>query len=711
MDIKSKNFSHAVFTKLVVFILVIGCFAAAVTEFLKTGLSQGGNYEACWDTVFENDYFESRSFRNDCSQLVGTLADLIGELKSEEHILNGGTVSAEELKAVENRLYNEFEGDYREYNSALSNMENYQRFTERYADQIAQLTAQRKEELIKEDLRRYHSALQKLAGYPGVYYYASNGEDVFTNSPNSDKAFFKNYPAYLVWDKTESTGYPSQIQADRFNFSSISYVRARDGSFYIANDPSRLGALENAVYLAFTPEFLNPRLEEWQNNKAAATDSLRRLGVFGLGLLAALLYLLLVTGRKAFGDKEMHLNFVDTLYTDLNLGLCLALIALWVAAISIGVLEYRLNQAIWPITAGIGALGLVLVLSLARHFKNRTLLKHSLAFTVLHKVFGFLRQIYASGSLGWKVAVVVIGYPLIVAATFFMFPVTIGAAVWLAFKKVKEYQDIQAGLARVREGDLQHKIPVTGSGELAKLAEDINRMTEGLNKAVANELKSERLKTELITNVSHDIRTPLTSIITYVDLLKGEKDPDQAAKYLEVIDQKSQHLKILTDDLFEAAKASSGSIPVDLAQIDLISLITQGLGELNDKIQAQQLEFKLNSPPEKVYITADGKLFWRALENLFANIFKYALPGSRVYIEVEDLGESARLVLKNISAAELNIAAEVLLERFVRGDEARSSQGSGLGLSIAKSLIEMQKGRFELEIDGDLFKVIILMPK
>lgn len=710
MDTRSKKFSHAMFTKLVVFILVIVCFTGVITEILKAG-SQTGSFEAAWGTAFENDYFESHGFQNDCSQMAYALADLTGELKSEEHILNGGTVRPEELKAVENRLYTEFEGDNREYNPNLSRVENYQRFTERYADQIAQLTAQRKENFIKEDLRRYHSALQKLAKYPGVFYYASNGEDVFTNSPEADKTFFKNYPAYLVWDKTESTGYPSQIQADRFGFSSASYVRANDGSLFIADDPNRVAALETTIYLAFTPEFLNPRLEAWQNNKAAATGSMQRLGGFCLGLIVAMLYLLVVAGRKAFGDKEAHLNFVDTLYTDVNLVLCLALIALWTVPIGFGLTHYQLDQMIWPITAGIGALGLILVLSLVRHLKNGTFIKHSLTFKVLHKVFAFLRQVYESGSLGWKVAVVVIGYPLAVAATFFMFPITIGAAVWLAFKKVQEYQAIQAGMARVREGDLQHKITVAGSGELAKLADDINRMTEGLNKAVANELKSERLKTELITNVSHDIRTPLTSIITYVDLLKGEKDPDQAAKYLEVIDQKSQRLKTLTDDLFEAAKASSGSIPVSLAQIDLTSLLTQGLGELDDKIQAQRLEFKLNYPPEKVYIMADGKLFWRALENLFANIFKYALPGSRVYIEVEDLGESARLVLKNISAAELNVSEEALMERFVRGDEARSSQGSGLGLSIAKSLIEVQKGRFELEIDGDLFKVIILMPK
>lgn len=232
-----------------------------------------------------------------------------------------------------------------------------------------------------------------------------------------------------------------------------------------------------------------------------------------------------------------------------------------------------------------------------------------------------------------------------------------------------------------------------------------------MQKAVSSELKSERLKTELITNVSHDIRTPLTSIITYVDLLKKENDPSKIEQYIEVLDQKSKRLKVLTDDLFDAAKASSGNIPVQFERIDIISLITQGLGEVNDKIEDLDLAFKFSHPKDKVYIQADGKLLWRSIENVLSNIFKYTLKGSRVYIDIEDAGNEVLLTFKNISAYELNISADELMERFKRGDESRSSNGSGLGLSIAKSLIEIQKGKFMIQVDGDLFKSMIYLPK
>ena len=306
---------------------------------------------------------------------------------------------------------------------------------------------------------------------------------------------------------------------------------------------------------------------------------------------------------------------------------------------------------------------------------------------------------------------IVIGYPLAVALTFFMFPITIGAAAWLTLKKVKEFAAIKEGVQRVKEGDIHYTINVSGDGELARLAADINSITDGLNKAVASEIKSERLKSELITNVSHDIRTPLTSIITYVDLLKKEKDQTQAAEYIDIIDQKSQRLKILTEDLFEATKAANGNIPVNYEKIDLVSLITQGLGELDDKIQEHGLEFKISHLQEKIFVQADGKLLWRAIENLLLNIFKYALADSRVYIDIIDSGSGVQLVIKNISAYELNISSDELMERFTRGDESRSSQGSGLGLAIARSLIEIQKGSFNIEIDGDLFKAIIQLTK
>ena len=407
--------------------------------------------------------------------------------------------------------------------------------------------------------------------------------------------------------------------------------------------------------------------------------------------------------------KRVHLHFVDRLYTDINLVLCMGLITLWAALVDL-VFE-QINGMILLITPPIATLGLILVLSLIKHLKNRTFFKHSLIYRILYHIVVFIKNVYDSGNTGVKTVLLVIGYPLLVAATFFIFPITIGIAAWLAFKKVQSFRAIQEGVDKIKAGDLHHRIEVAGKGEFSKLASNINSISEGLEKAVEGELKSERLKTELITNVSHDIRTPLTSIITYVDLLKNERDPEKIDEYVEILDQKSQRLKVLTDDLFDAAKASSGSMPVHLEEIDIESLLTQGLGEVNDKIEASELEFKIRQPEDKVFIKADGKLLWRSIENLLSNIFKYAMQGSRVYIDIEDIGNEVLITFKNISAFELNITAEELMERFTRGDESRTSQGSGLGLSIAKSLIELQKGRFTIQIDGDLFKAMIYMPK
>ena len=264
----------------------------------------------------------------------------------------------------------------------------------------------------------------------------------------------------------------------------------------------------------------------------------------------------------------------------------------------------------------------------------------------------------------------------------------------------------------LKEGNLHHRIEVGGNGEFARLATNINSITDGLKKAVDSELKSERLKTELITNVSHDIRNPLTSIITYVDLLKNEKDPTKVGEYIEVLDQKAQRLKLLTDDLFEASKASSGNIPVSLEKIAIVSLITQGLGEVNDKIEANGFRYSRSIihkkrcmlQPMENYCGDQSRTYYR----ISLTIHLHSL---RVYIDIEDLGDEILISFKNISAYELNITADELMERFTRGDESRNSQGSGLGLSIAKSLIEIQKGKFNIHVDGDLFKAMIYLPK
>jgi Signal transduction histidine kinase len=371
----------------------------------------------------------------------------------------------------------------------------------------------------------------------------------------------------------------------------------------------------------------------------------------------------------------------------------------------------QIYAPIFPITTLIAALGLILVLSLVKHLKNKTFIKHTLIYSIFYKIVEFIREVYNNGSVAVKVVLIVIGYPIIIALTFFMFPITLAVAAWLVLKKVKEFNAIKEGVKLVQAGDIHYIINIPGDGDLARLASDINSITDGLNKAVANEVKSERLQSELITNVSHDIRTPLTSIITYVDLIKKEPDQTKVQEYIDIIDQKSQRLKILTDDLFEATKASSGNIPVAYEKIDIVSLITQGLGELDDRIQERRLDFKISNFNDKVYVKADGKLLWRAIENLLLNTFNYALKGSRVYIDILDNDTAVTLIIKNISAQELNISSHELMERFKRGDESRSSEGSGLGLSIAKSLIEIQKGSFSIDIDGDLFKAIVQLNK
>ena len=640
----------------------------------------------------EEDYLQSQSFVQESERLVGELTRLIGEYKNEEHILNGGSISEEEMRNIENNIYQEYLMYTSKYNPNLTEEENVQIFKEEYADQIKQA----KEQRIKEDLKDYHTLMQSIEKYDEPLFYGSDGTNVFTNTTMTDKEQFAKYPAYLVFGDYKSEIYPKQWQENNYLYRITDRINEWDPK-------------STEISIAYTKVFLDSKVKEWEENKAYATKQLYTMVGFSAGLLLSFLYLILVIGRKSFKEKKVHLHFVDRLYTDINLVLCIGLITLWAALVDL-VFE-QINGMILLITPPIATLGLILVLSLIKHLKNRTFFKHSLIYRILYHIVVFIKNVYDSGSIGIKTVLIVIGYPLLIAATFFMFPITIGIAAWFAFKKVKAFKAIQEGVDKIKAGDLHHRIEVAGKGEFSKLASNINSISEGLEKAVEGELKSERLKTELITNVSHDIRTPLTSIITYVDLLKNERDPEKIDEYVEILDQKSQRLKVLTDDLFDAAKASSGTMPVHLEEIDIESLLTQGLGEVNDTIEASELEFKIRQPEEKVFIKADGKLLWRSIENLLSNIFKYAMQGSRVYIDIEDIGNEVLITFKNISAFELNISEEELMERFTRGDESRTSQGSGLGLSIAKSLIELQKGRFTIQIDGDLFKAMIYMPK
>ena len=272
----------------------------------------------------------------------------------------------------------------------------------------------------------------------------------------------------------------------------------------------------------------------------------------------------------------------------------------------------------------------------------------------------------------------------------------------------QKYNTLLKGINEIAEGNLDVEIQEE-LGVFNPFKEQLSRIQEGFRKAVAQEVKSERTKSELITNVSHDLKTPLTAIITYVNLLKQENVTEEERKsYIRVLDQKSMRLKVLIEDLFEVSKASSGTVSLHQEDVDIVSLLKQVRFELSDKIAASGIEFRYNLPEERILLHLDSQKTYRVFENLLVNITKYGMPGTRAYIQVvrEDDGH-VLITMRNISARELEVSPEELTERFVRGDTSRNTEGSGLGLAIAGSFVEVQGGTMKLEVEDDLFRVSI----
>ena len=698
MDTRSKNYSSFKLSKVIAFILVVFSFTTIVVVGLKTINSYERNIDL-FNNPFEDNYYTSTKYDNEVMGVVGDLDILANNYKSEEYIKSGQTINKEEFKRQEENLFNNYLHEKDSYNYYYDNENDYEntkneRLKEEFKEEYKKELEEIQENLIKKDLKDFKNIISKLQNKKGLLYYVRQGKIVFSNTKNNSNDEFKKYPAYVISDENVNLLAPKSYEDKKSNIGHISELEE--------------------IKIAFSKDYIREEMSIWKQDRDMIRNASYKLLVLFIVLIISLLYLLWFTGRKGLKDKEVKLSRIDKLYTDINIILIISIIPLW-GLISSGIF-YSLAKEVSLILIGINSfvsssLVLMLLLSLVRHLKNKTIISHSLLFIVIKKAYEVGKDIYDSGSVAVKVAVAAIAYPLIAGITFFMFPITITGAVYLAHRKVKEYLKIKKGVETIKNGQIDYKIELEEEGEFKKLAEDINSIGEGFNSAIANELKSEKLKTELITNVSHDIRTPLTSIITYIDLMKNENDPTKINEYIKIIDQKSHRLKTLTDDLFEASKATSGNIPVNFEKIDIRSLITQGLGELNEQVKESGLDFRISRLEEKTYVRADGKLLWRSIENLLTNIFKYSLRGSRVYIDIADLGEEIELSIKNISAYELNISSEELMERFKRGDDSRSSEGSGLGLSISKSLIEAQDGSFDIFIDGDLFKVRMRLVK
>ncbi len=541
-----------------------------------------------------------------------------------------------------------------------------------------------------------------------------------------------NYPDEINKLKAEKTNWSYQdgkitTNIDSINQESTKYMTSSTYStdnlegyeVYSNIDPSTL-SYSNSLYVQQTV---------YNMFKGHENLPVYLIPLSAISIIIMIVYLIWATGHEK-GKEDIQLNSIDKISYEVISFVIMFVIGMMMS-FAIASIESQIPQkiliSVFLLCYLIGYACLaVWVSTTIRRLKAKQFIRSFLTYKVcrwikvtLEKIF---RKVTDKQNTNRKITIIYWGFVAvsIILACFLWsgigFLILIAFWIWAYYKLLqynKKVQKINEALKNIYEGNPNVKLNEEElEGTLKIMAKYINDIAGGFTNAIEQSLKSERLKTELITNVSHDIKTPLTSIINYVDLLKKEDIQNaQIEQYIAVLDKKSQRLKKLIEDLVEASKVSSGNVKLNMEVINLKELLNQSMGEFEDKLEKKNLKIEMDLPNENVLIKADNRYLYRVIENVFSNISKYALEGSRVYIKLEKQKEEVYLEFKNISKDKLNISAEELMQRFVRGDKSRYTEGSGLGLSIAKSLTELQDGKFKIDIDGDLFKVVIKWKK
>ena len=563
-----------------------------------------------------------------------------------------------------------------------------------------------------------------------------NTSTMYTNIKSEDyeqeKANMKNSKVYwnYVDGQIETTLENLNSENIKYNYNYFYRTSAYLGSVaeyngYSLEEYNIYTSYDNSEVNLYTAYGMNQALYEYMmQNKTAP--------IYGIAISLILLviitvYLFWSIGHKE-GKNEIDLNSIDKMPYEI-----LAIICIIIATMFLSVLA-NMGGTVDYIILIVGlicyfvcyAMCAIMGVTTIKRIKAKKFFKSFLTYRIIRWIVNKIRKVinafqektsenrklfwYYIGFLAVSVMLIslsVTGIAVILLIAFW---------VWVYYK-LKEYiikqEKIKNALKSIYEGKTDIKLePGELKGVLKEMAIYVNDIAGGFSNAIQESLKSERLKTELITNVSHDIKTPLTSIINYVDLLKKEDIKDEKVKeYIDILEQKSQRLKKLIEDLVEASKVSSGNVKLNIESISIKELFGQTIGEFKDRFEEKGLKIEVQMPNEGAKVKADSRYLYRVIENLFSNITKYALENSRVYIDVKEGKknkegkETLNISIKNISKEKLNISSEELMQRFVRGDRARHTEGSGLGLSIAKSLTELQGGKFDITIDGDLFKV------
>nr|WP_300187705.1 HAMP domain-containing sensor histidine kinase [uncultured Agathobaculum sp.] len=577
-------------------------------------------------------------------------------------------------------------------------------------------------------------------------YYARMGDHVLKNGDLTEKETAS--ALFFIVARADGTLYFSGSMG--FMPFKYSYEDPVTGMYQEEQVPEN-----SVIFVRITEEQAAGYAKQWSEQRSALMGLLQNLVVLCLISVAAYIYLLFATGRTS-EDEMVHLCTIDRLFVEFNLlllfGLPIAAGAFNLYVIFEGMQQREMGGIWWLLTpsiilfAGAFALAVELSLSLVRNLKNRTFVERSLILRTIrwcwrtvkricrwsvecckgiwrgagrgkdslwHKAFqnykarkvliAFLGYSAALGFLAMLFGVFGSGVPFLLGIVWFV------AAAWMLVKRIDGFDRVVDALKRLRGGDLTYKLTDMPAGVFASMADDINSLGDGMQLALQNEVRAERMKSELITNVSHDLKTPLTSILNYSDLLCQEHlTPEEANDYAKIIHQKGLRLKNLTSDLFDISKVQSGAEQIVCERLDACTLVRQALGEQDKAIGDGKLTLKVDLPEHELPIWADGRKMSRVMENLIGNCIKYAMPGTRVFISVKQEENSAVIELKNIANYAMDFDVSEITERFVRGDAARSTEGSGLGLAIAKSYVEACGGTFMVSVDGDLFKVQII---
>lgn len=546
----------------------------------------------------------------------------------------------------------------------------------------------------------------------------------------SENRYYKNYG--YVYYESKSSSAEENIITDTTTITENTELQEIEGNYTITvHLKKELKEKDIFYYISNVYKFIE------NNEKLLVASSV----ISAIAIFVLFVFLMCSAGHKN-GVEGIYISRFDKFPYDITAALTALFSAALVAFAAFITEEISFssyyNNSVLPFVLPFYALTVMAVsvllnvfcITSAVRFKTKTLIKSTLAFKILRFIFkqfkrfcGFIGYTLRKIPTVWKSALIIIS---VFTVNFILILITAsggdGAAVLLLFFDIAVavstvlfcimFSDIKTCTEKIANGNTEEKInSVRMIGDLKIHAQNINSINDGIAMAVEQKMKSERFKTELITNVSHDIKTPLTSIINYVDLLSKENiDNENAEEYIEVLTRQSSKLKKLIEDLLEASKASTGNLAVNFTKIEISTLLSQSLGEYGDRFAEKQLEPVLNNCSQPLIISADNRHIWRIFDNIFNNIVKYAQPYTRVYIDVAERGGIAEITFKNISREKLNISGEELMERFVRGDSSRNTEGSGLGLSIARSLAELQKGRCDVQIDGDLFKVKLSFP-